>query len=183
MSTLGEGLLARARGRRRLRRLKRRFPDLRLESAVTLLGDMRNLHIDEGGVLQTGVVLHAGGLDWCRNAGRIEIGAGSCIGQYCVLYGCGPGGISIGERFDCAPGVGIFASRTDFERGPGRHLFAPVEIGSDVTVFANAVISPGVRVGAGAVIAAGAVVTRDVPAGALAGGVPARVIRDNLPNR
>jgi maltose O-acetyltransferase len=44
-------------------------------------------------------------------------------------------------------------------------------LGSRVTVL------PGVTIGSGAVVAAGAVVTKDIPANALAAGVPARVIR------
>ena len=54
---------------------------------------------------------------------------------------------------------------------------APIHIGRDVWIGANAVILPGVTIGDGAVIAAGAVVTKDVPENTVAGGVPARVIK------
>jgi len=54
---------------------------------------------------------------------------------------------------------------------------APVHIGRDVWIGANAVILPGVTIGDGAVIAAGAVVTKDVPENTVAGGVPAKVIK------
>jgi len=53
----------------------------------------------------------------------------------------------------------------------------PVIIEDDVLVGANAVILEGVRVGQGAVVAAGAIVTQDVPAGAVVAGSPARVIK------
>ena len=50
-------------------------------------------------------------------------------------------------------------------------------IGHDVWIGAGAMILSGVKIGNGAVIAAGAIVTRDVPAYAVAGGVPAKVIK------
>lgn len=52
-----------------------------------------------------------------------------------------------------------------------------VVIGNDVWIGANAIILPGVNIGNGAVIAAGAVVTKEVPAYAIVGGVPAKVIK------
>ena len=54
---------------------------------------------------------------------------------------------------------------------------APIRIGKNVWIGANAVVLPGVTVGDNAVIAAGAVVSRDVPANAVVGGVPARLLR------
>lgn len=52
-----------------------------------------------------------------------------------------------------------------------------VTIGNDVWIGGNALIMRGVRIGDGAIIAAGAVVTRDVPAYSIVGGVPAKVIK------
>lgn len=52
----------------------------------------------------------------------------------------------------------------------------PVVIGDDVFVGHQAIIMPGVRIGERSVVAAGAVVVDNVPAGAVVGGVPARVI-------
>ena len=50
-------------------------------------------------------------------------------------------------------------------------------IGNDVWIGAGAMVKSGVSIGNGAVIAAGAVVTHDIPAYAIVGGVPAKVIR------
>ena len=55
---------------------------------------------------------------------------------------------------------------------------APVTVGNKVWIGANATLLPGVSVGEGAIVAAGAVVTKDVPPGAIVGGVPARFIRN-----
>ena len=54
---------------------------------------------------------------------------------------------------------------------------APIRVGNDVWIGANATVLPGVTVGDGAVIAAGAVVTRDVPPMTVVGGVPAKIIK------
>lgn len=54
---------------------------------------------------------------------------------------------------------------------------APIHIGRDVWIGANATVLPGVTIGDGAVVAAGAVVTKDVPPRTVVGGVPAKVLR------
>ena len=54
----------------------------------------------------------------------------------------------------------------------------PVTIGNDVWIGGNETILPGVNIGDKAVIAAGAVVTKDVPDNTVAGGVPAKVIKE-----
>ncbi|MEM9882368.1 MAG: acyltransferase [Planctomycetota bacterium] len=65
---------------------------------------------------------------------------------------------------------------------PGRPIreqgfaVSPVRIGRDVWIGGKATVLRGVSIGDGAVIGANAVVTRDVPAGAVAVGVPARVV-------
>jgi acetyltransferase-like isoleucine patch superfamily enzyme len=52
-----------------------------------------------------------------------------------------------------------------------------VTIGRDVVIGANVTILPGVSVGDRTIVSAGSMVNRDLPAGVLAGGVPARIIR------
>lgn len=158
-------------------RAARRWPGALIEPGVTMRGDLSNLRLGERVNLQRSCFIHLGGLDWCENAGRVEIGDDGVISPQVVIYGCGPGGVSIGRRFDCGPNVGIFASRTDYAVLPRGHRFAPVTIGDDVVVFAGAVISPGVTVGDGAVVAACSVVLDDVEPRTLVAGAPARIVR------
>ena len=159
------------------RRIRRRWPSTTLEPYVIFKGDMNNLVLGNDVIIQSGTVLHAGGMEWCQKAGHLELGDGTCISPNCVIYGTGPEGVHIGKRFDCGPGVGIFASRTDFAPGHRGTMYGKVRIGDDVVVFAHAVISPGVTIGNGAVVAANSVVTRDVAPNTLVGGAPARLIR------
>lgn len=54
---------------------------------------------------------------------------------------------------------------------------APIAVGRNVWIGSNATVLAGVAVGDGAIIAAGAVVTKDVPANTIVGGVPAKFIK------
>ncbi|MGD9688946.1 MAG: acyltransferase [Phycisphaerales bacterium] len=55
---------------------------------------------------------------------------------------------------------------------------APTRIARGAWIGAHVVILKGVTIGENAIVAAGAVVTRDVPPGTIAGGIPARVLRE-----
>lgn len=56
----------------------------------------------------------------------------------------------------------------------------PIKIGNHVWIGQGAVILKGVTIGDGAIIAAGALVTKDIPAYSIAGGVPAKVIKEKI---
>lgn len=57
------------------------------------------------------------------------------------------------------------------------HHIAPVRVGRNVWIGSGSILLPGVTIGDGATVAAGAVVTKDVPEGAVVGGVPAKILR------
>ena len=53
----------------------------------------------------------------------------------------------------------------------------PIVIGNDVWLCTGVIVNPGVTIGDNVVIASGSVVTRDIPSGVVAGGVPCKVIK------
>jgi acetyltransferase-like isoleucine patch superfamily enzyme len=111
----------------------------------------------------------------------LRIGEGTWIGQQCFFHAAG--GIEIGANVGIGPGVRILTSthREEGRAEPILHAaldFAPVVIEADADLGVGAIVLPGVRIGRGAQIGAGAVVTRDVPAYAVAAGNPARVLRE-----
>lgn len=114
-----------------------------------------------------------------RERGRIAIGSHVRINQGCVLVAHSL--VSIGD--DCL--IGEYVSIRDANHGilagpPIRlqsHDSAPIRIGRDVWIGRGACILPGVEIGDGAVIGANSVVTRSIPAGTVAAGIPARVLR------
>ena len=63
------------------------------------------------------------------------------------------------------------------ELSPGVHVSGNVTLEANVVLGTGAVVLPGVRIGANSVIGAGSVVNKDVPANAVAVGIPAKVIK------
>ena len=89
---------------------------------------------------------------------RVRIGSNTMIGNYCIIADTETPGI---EDPEGAPPIEA----------------RPVEIGSGAWLAARVTVLPGARIGDGAVIAAGSIVAGDIPAGCVAGGIPARVLR------
>ena len=88
------------------------------------------------------------------------------------------GGIEIGDNVLIGQQVVIATINHDLTPSIRANMFpAPVKIGNSVWIGAHATILSGVTIGDNAVIAAGAVVTKDVPANAIVGGVPAKIIK------
>jgi acetyltransferase-like isoleucine patch superfamily enzyme len=112
--------------------------------------------------------------------GLVEIGAKSVLGQECTISAYQH--VRIGEQ--CV--IADRAMFIDFDHGvveverPIRKqgiYKRDVEVGNNVWIGYGACILRGVRVGDNAIVGANSVVTRDVPANAVVGGIPARVLR------
>lgn len=117
--------------------------------------------------------------------GPITLGRNVSINARASLDG-GAKGLVIGDGTRIASGAALYA----FDHGlePGRWVkdqpvtSRGIQVGEDVWIGANAGVTDGVTIGDHAVVGMGAVVTRDVPAWAIVGGVPARVLGDRRKN-
>ncbi len=150
-----------------------------LDQGVYLHATPGGIAIGDGSFVMHGAVLHVYNFRDLPHA-FIKIGRDSLIGEYNVLRG--QGGITIGDRVYTAPLVQVLAVNHNFA-DPGRPMVDQgitaegIVIADDVWIGAGAIITDGVHIGQGAVVAAGAVVTADVPAYTVVGGVPARVLK------
>jgi maltose O-acetyltransferase len=111
-------------------------------------------------------------------ARHIAIGAGTFVNTE-VRFGGAQGGISIGRDVHVGPRVSFetVSHGLLYEPGGRGYTSQPIVVEDEVWIGAGAIVLQGVTIGRGAVISAGAVVKDDVPAGTVAGGVPARVLR------
>lgn len=100
------------------------------------------------------------------------------INYNCVILDTSP--VHIGAGAFIAPGVCLSCAGHSVDpdqRSEGISTSKPITLEEDVWIGANAVVCGGVTIGRGSVIGAGSVVTRDIPAGVVAAGVPCRPIR------
>lgn len=118
--------------------------------------------------------------------GVIKIGKRVKINPYCIIYGNGKG-VSIGNDVLIAAQTIIIPANHNFN-----NLSIPINkqkenskgiiIGNDVWIGAGCKILDGVNIGNGAIIAAGSVVNKSIPEFAIAGGVPAKIIKYRTEN-
>ena len=90
------------------------------------------------------------------------------------------GRITIGDDVQIGPGVQLLTATHPVEPGPRRDKWegsAPITLEDNVWLGGGVVVLPGVTIGRDTVVGAGSVVTRDLPAGVVAVGNPARVVR------
>ncbi len=145
------------------------------------LGRRLELQIGRRGTIRFGRFVWVGDGTKIRcHEGEVSIGAKTVLGQECTISAYRH--VRIGEQCviaDRAMFIDFDHGVVDVERAI-RHqgiYKRDVDVGSNVWIGYNASILRGVRVGDNSIVGANAVVTRDVPANAVVGGVPARIIR------
>ena len=154
---------------------------LRVEKGVRLLKTNGELNIGRKVNLHRGAKLsvygNAFGADGKAPVAKLTIGDGTAIGDRTEIH-CG-NSITIGNdtviSWDCC-----IMDRDYHKLESDYEITKPVTIGNNVWIGCNVIVLKGVTIGDGAVIAAGSIVTKDVPAGALVGGNPAKIIKESV---
>jgi maltose O-acetyltransferase len=115
----------------------------------------------------------------CDYGISIAIGASTFVNYGCVMLDVAP--IRIGAACQLATGVQLLTATHPIDpeaRRLGWEYAEPITMGDNVWLGGGVVVCPGVTIGEDTVVGAGAVVTRDLPAGVVAVGNPARVLRE-----
>ena len=139
-------------------------------------------HID-GGQVKLGDRVHLYGDTYIQTGqgGSVQIGRDTHIQPRCQ-FSAYSASIIVGNNVQIAPGCAFYP----YDHGvlPGELICnqplvskGDIEIGDDVWLGFGAIILSGVSIGKGAVIGAGSVVTRSIPDGAIATGIPARILK------
>lgn len=114
----------------------------------------------------------------CDYGHNIRIGAGTFANYDCLMLDIAP--IRVGAMCQIGPRVQLLTAAHPIDpqaRRLGWEYARPIVIGDNVWLGAGAIVCPGVTIGNDTVVGAGAVVTRDLAAGVVAVGNPARAHR------
>jgi maltose O-acetyltransferase len=109
---------------------------------------------------------------------HLQVGSNFYANHGCTILDCNR--IQLGKNCLLAPHVCISAATHPLDptlRASGAEYTAPITIGDNVWIGANATICPGVTIGNNVVVGAGAVVTKDFPDNVVIGGVPAKILK------
>lgn len=111
--------------------------------------------------------------------GGVRLGNHVEVNNFTIINGTG--GVVVGDNTLIGSGVRIISYQHQYELGmlirEQPTISAPIRIGQDVWIGANAIVLAGVTIGDGAVVGAGAVVTKDVAPDTIVAGVPAKQIK------
>lgn len=112
------------------------------------------------------------------NFGRfIRIGKNVFINHACSFLDMG--GITIEDDVLIGPKVNLITENHPLDPGDRKSLICkPITVKRNAWIGAAATILPGVTIGENSIVAAGAVVSKNVPANTIAGGVPAKLLRN-----
>jgi len=133
-----------------------------------LLSQITGSEIDESVAVFTPLYINYG-----KNA---KIGKNVFINFDCVLLDLG--GITIEDNVLIAPKVSLLSEGHPVSPNERQSLIpGHIHVKKNAWIGAGATILPGVTIGENAVVAAGAVVSKDVPANTVVGGVPAKIIK------
>ena len=111
----------------------------------------------------------------CDFGNQVTFGKNVFINHSAILSASG--GIEFEDGVMTAPGLRIATINHDMNERHTKYTYGKVTVKKNAWLGMNVTVCPGVTIGEYAVVAAGAVVTKDVPDYAIAGGVPAKVIR------
>jgi maltose O-acetyltransferase len=115
---------------------------------------------------------------YCDYGCHTHVGAGTFVNFGLVALDVAP--IHIGDDVQIGPNVQLLTPTHPLEPEQRRAKWEaaePIEIGDNVWLGGGVIVCPGVTIGVNTVVGAGAVVTSELPAGVLAVGAPARVVR------
>lgn len=110
----------------------------------------------------------------------LKLGDGVAVGWFAELDA--RGGITVDHDTNISSHVKLITGSHDINDDKFTADFLPIHIGHHVWIGTGAIILQGVKIGDGAVVAAGAVVTKDITAYEIWGGVPARKIGERSKN-
>jgi maltose O-acetyltransferase len=115
---------------------------------------------------------------WCDYGSHIRLGSGTFVNFGLVALDVNP--ITVGDDVQIGPYVQLLTANHPVEPGPRRDKWesgAPITIGDNAWLGGGVIVLGGTTIGADTVVGAGSVVARDLPAGVVAVGSPARVVR------
>lgn len=164
-----------------LRWLKLRMLHPRRRFALFYMGPGTRLEFFDAGTLSVGRAVHATGDLTLHMGGPLVLGDEVYLARGCFVS-CHRH-VEIGSKSAFGEYVSIHDNdhgldAADVPVADRPRTYGPVKIGAGVWIGAKTTITQGVTIGENAVIGANSLVTEDVPAGAVAVGVPARVIGD-----